>query len=200
MEREEITKLIEMYNLGYSFQIIGDAIGASKKTINRRVNELKEQGILKERPMPTGHTRLKKSSSNHDKHINNLEMVRVLYEADTPLKDICVITGFKYHSIIRMVSELCRDGMKRRERKRENVFVPQKKRNTAYVIGEPHKCDYKTCVYGNGQKRYKEDGFNACNFCLITGKCRSTICKSSACTVYEKITKSNPRRKGEGEP
>lgn len=194
MEGEKLNKVAEMYRLGYSYQFIGDTIGVTKKTINRWIDKLKEQGELKDRPLPTGHTRINNRVPNHNKHQTNLEVVRTLYEADTPLGDICVITGFRYETIIRMVSELHKDGMAKREKVKKAEFVLRKKKET-YREGEPHKCDPKTCVFGS----VTPDVYG-CNFCLITGKCRSTICPRSACTVYERISKSNPRRRGENEP
>lgn len=193
MERE--SEIIKYYNLGYSYQSIGEFIGVSKKTVNRRVDELKEKGILKDRAIPSGHTRKPKKVISY-RHANNLETIRALYEADIPLKEICMVTGFKYGTITRIITELYRSGMPKRERKREREYVPKQKKKPTYKIGEPHRCDYKTCVYGNvvNPDTYK------CNFCLITGKCRSTICPSCACTVYERVSKKNPRRRGADEP
>ena len=192
MEGEK--KLIELYRLGYSYQIIGDTIGASKKQVGRIVNGLKAQGILSDRPLPTGQNRLARTE-NHTKHQINLERVRALYEANTPLSGICEATGFKYHSVIRIISELHRGGMPKRRRQiiKQREYVPIK-RDTSFVIGEPHKCDPQTCIFG------AKCGWHNCNFASVTGKCRSLICKSDACTVYQKITKDNPRRKGSDEP
>jgi len=192
MEREETEKVIELYNTGYSYQIIGDTLGVSKKQVGRIVSGLKARGLIEDRPLPTGHTRQPRTE-NHTKHQNNLERVRGLYEANTPLTEICSITGFRYHSVIRIISELHKGGMpKRKKQVKQKEFIPIK-RNVSFRIGEPHHCDPDTCVFGAKSGEFK------CNFASVTGRCRSLICKSSACTVYEKITKDNPRRKGSDE-
>lgn len=193
MEGEKLNKVAEMYRLGYSYQFIGDTLSVSKKTINRWVDKLKEQGELKDRPLPTGHTRINNRVPNHDRHRALLNDVKRMYEAGVEIEDICKDLNLAVVTVKKAVSELTRVGMIKRPTPSKKFRKNRKQK--PWRIGKPHKCDPKTCVFGS----VTPDVYG-CNFCLVTGKCRSTICPRSACTVYERISKSNPRRRGENEP
>lgn len=193
MEGEKLNKVAEMYRLGYSYQFIGDTLSVSKKTINRWVDKLKEQGELKDRPLPTGHTRINNRTPNHDRHRALLNDVKRMYEAGAEIEDICKDLNLAVVTVKKAVSELTRVGMIKRPTPSKKFRKNRKQK--PWRIGKPHKCDPKTCVFGS----VTPDVYG-CNFCLVTGKCRSTICPRSACTVYERISKSNPRRRGENEP
>lgn len=194
----ENNKIIEMYNKGYSYQTIGDAVGLAKKTINRRVVKLKEEGVLSDRPLPTGNVRANNRTPNHDRHRALLNDVKRMYEAGVEIEDICKDLGLAIVTVKKAVSELTRVGMVKRPTPSKKFHKNRKQK--PYRFGKPHKCDPKTCVYGNANKDNNDYAKNGCNFCLITGNCRSLICTRDACIVYEEITKNNPRRKVDTEP
>lgn len=194
----ENERIIEMYNKGYSYQTIGDAVGLAKKTINRRVDKLKEEGILSDRPLPTGNVRANNRTPNHDRHRALLNDVKRMYEAGVEIEDICKDLSLAVVTVKKAVSELTRVGMIKRPTPSKKFRKNRKQK--PWRIGEPHKCDPNTCIYGNENKDNNDYAKNGCNFCLITGKCRSTICKREACTVYEEVTPTNKRRRVDTKP
>lgn len=193
--QEQLDKIIEMYNANYSLTEIGKEVNRTRKHVSLyAVRPLIEQGILQERNIKKGRGCKTYTKNNLTKKMHT---VIALYNDGKTNKQIEEETGININYVNRIIRFGVEKGWcEKREREKKEPKKSQKlKRNvpTDYIINDtPIKCTRavaQTCIFGSC---FSE---GLCNFISCTGKARITICPPDKCTVYQKVSKTNPRRK-----
>ncbi len=197
---DDKSKIIEMYKSGYSQQNIADSLGCGREAVCRALKNAREQGLITERDTVSGEYRKHFTiASKYD-----VELIKA-YNQGLNYTEIAEITGMSKSGVGKRVRKLILDGrlVPRTETapKRTRVYKPREKSKKAlgYKLNEtPVKCTLNvcaTCVYGYERPNQT----HKCRFALCTGRCRSLLTNppmtAQKCLVYEKITKTNPRRK-----
>ena len=190
---EEIETVKKMYVDGSTFAEIGKAFHTQRENISQLITQLLDDGELTKRKRRAG----RKSDEQ------TIDMIVALYNDGLLYEDIAKKVGRSKGGVSWILRSLIEKGtIEKRERvhsnyiiKHKRVIKPRKfvrKVKTGYEINDkPIKCTAsvaRTCVFGTCS------GEHRCNFIGCTGKARILICPHEACTVYQKITKDNPRR------
>lgn len=190
---EELELVKKLYLEGVTCADIGKAIHTDRMRISDLIKQFIESGELEKRKLRRG-----KRTEEQTVH-----MIVALYNDGVLYEDIAKRVGKSKGAVGWIIRKLIDKGaIEKRKKvhsnqviKRRRVIKPRKftrKTRTDYVINDkPIKCTCavaRTCIFGTCNEQHR------CNFIGCTGKARILICPPDACTVYQKITKDNPRR------
>lgn len=218
MIREDETQIIiDLYNRGFSYESIGKSLGRDRKTIGIKINSLKQEGRLKDRPRARME-KPKKPSIQETRIRKYAEQIMARYDQGLTILEISREIGLNPEATRKIVNKLIAEGLmkerstlrgrrsfKRAKRKKGNsegigvIKYTSKEVPSTLKEGQTIKCTpsvARTCVYGGSITS------GLCRYSQVTGKSRllgEGGCKMEKCTKYSKISRSNPKLVARGE-
>lgn len=194
---EEKAEIIKLYNEKYSIAEIRRRTGASRKYIDNLISELVDGNYIKKRD--------KLKSREKAEKIERRKRIEQMYLAGIKQKEIAEILHLSLRTVNKQIVEMKNDGMLQPRKVHREVpkavyeAVAKCEVPSTLKPGQTVYCDEKiakTCVYGSIETK------GLCNYCSITGKCRSVGkdgCSYTACTKYSKVSANNPKLIPRGE-